>query len=97
MSAPAFIASSAVLALYVSIEIIISNFSLIALIIGTTLFISSSTPTGAKLGLVDSPPISIMSAPSLISSSACFTASSTSLNFPPSENESGVTFKIPIT
>ena len=83
ISAPALIAASAVFALYVSIETVISNFSFIALITGTTLFISSSTSTTVKLGLVDSPPTS--------------TAASISLNFPPSENESGVAFNIPIT
>ena len=97
ISAPALIAASAVFALYVSIETVISNFSFIALITGTTLFISSSTSTTVKLGLVDSPPTSIISAPWLIISSTLFNAISTSLNLPPSENESGVAFNIPIT
>ena len=47
-------------------------------------------------GLVDSPPISIISAPSATSFLTCINASSISLNFPPSENESGVTLSIPI-
>ena len=47
-------------------------------------------------GLVDSPPISIISAPSFIISAAYFILLSKSLNFPPSEKLSGVTLSIPI-
>ena len=84
----AFITSSFV----VSIEIGMSECFLISFTSGTTLFISSSTETGVKPGLVDSPPISIMSAPSSINCKA--------LSIPPllpSKKESGVAFTIPIT
>ncbi len=46
-------------------------------------------------GLVETPPTSIMSAPSSIMAFTLFIADSTLLNFPPSENESGVTFNMP--
>src|SRR6185503_19317987 len=47
-------------------------------------------------GRVDSPPTSMMSAPSEISRSAWATASSTEANRPPSLKLSGVTFKMPM-
>ena len=48
-------------------------------------------------GLVDSPPTSIITAPSAIIFSVVNRAVSMVLCCPPSENESGVTFSIPIT
>ena len=48
-------------------------------------------------GRVDSPPTSTMSAPSSIISSPRETARSGSSHRPPSENESGVTLRIPMT
>ncbi len=64
--------------------------------IGITLLISSCSSIFFEPGLVDSPPISIISAPSCSIFFACSTADKTLLNLPPSENESGVTFNIPI-
>ncbi len=58
---------------------------------------SSASDTRAEPGRMDSAPISMMSAPSSSSSMARANARSGSLYFPPSENESGVTFRIPIT
>ena len=83
--------------LYVSIEIAISEIFFIASIIGTILFNSSSVLTGSDPGRVDSPPISMISTPSSIILSARFKAALESKYIPPSENESGVIFKIPIT
>ncbi len=82
----------------VSILISISSsaISLIDFIVSATRKICSSAFTRSEPGLVDSPPTSIISAPSYIISRACFTAGVVSLNFPPSEKLSGVTFKIPI-
>ena len=64
---------------------------------GITLSSSSASLTRSTPGLVDSPPISIMSAPSAINLRPCVIASSLDKYFPPSANESGVMFKIPIT
>jgi len=47
-------------------------------------------------GLVDSPPISIIFAPFSTIANACSTAAFLSKYWPPSEKESGVTFKIPM-
>ena len=59
---------------------------------------SSSGLIGAEPGRVDSPPISIMSTPSSIICSTRATAFATSSkNNPPSEKESGVTLRIPMT
>ena len=89
-------ANSATLPLYVSTEMGTVSCLLKASIIGTILLISSSSLTGAWPGLVDSPPTSMMSAPSSTIFFARFMAASISLNLPPSEKESGVIFKIPI-
>src|SRR6185295_6765839 len=64
----------------------------------TGITLSSSSRTGKRVapGLVDSPPTSRMSAPSLSSSSALSIARSGSKFWPPSENESGVIFNTPI-
>src|SRR5579863_7717411 len=60
---------------------------------------SAGTPDAATLapGRVDSPPISRMSAPSSSIWRARATACSRDRNLRPSENESGVTFRIPMT
>src|SRR5689334_2426625 len=59
---------------------------------------SSSAETGsAPYGRVDSAPISIMSAPSAIIRRAAASARSGSKNWPPSENESGVILRTPMT
>ena len=63
---------------------------------GITLESSSSKLILSEPGLVDSPPISIMSAPSFNNYSAWIKALSLLRYFPPSEKESGVTFRIPI-
>ena len=68
-----------------------------ALDAGITRASSSSSDTRSTPGLVDSPPISMMSTPSANISCPRFTAASKSLWRPPSAKESGVTFKIPMT
>ena len=57
---------------------------------------SSTAGTGLEPGFVDSPPISIISAPFFNILSTCKIAESISLNCPPSLKESGVTFNTPI-
>ena len=69
-SAPALHALSATDDLVVSIEITVSVFFLNLSITDKTLVNSSSSDTGSENGLVDSPPISIMSAPLAIISIA---------------------------
>src|SRR5262245_50663919 len=64
---------------------------------GRILSISCWTDTGRAPGREDSPPTSMMSAPSSMSWREWETASFASKNFPPSEKESGVTFTTPIT
>ena len=96
-SAPEVIAADATLLLYVSTETGISNSFLILSMTGQTLSISSSSLIIVYPGLADSPPISMMCAPSSIISFVCNKAASILLYFPPSENESGVTFSMPIT
>ena len=95
-SAPACTATSATLPLYVSTEIGTSKCLRSDSIIGTTRAASSSALTGVCPGRVDSPPTSRISAPSAIIVSACFSAWSIEFHLPPSEKESGVTFRIPI-
>jgi len=63
---------------------IFGKFFLISFITGITRLSSSSTDIGSELGLVDSPPTSIISAPSEISVSACLTALSKEKYLPPS-------------
>ena len=96
--APAASAACATVAFDVSIEIC-ARTGLAATtpsITGITRRSSSVSDTGSAPGRVDSPPMSRISAPSPTRSSPCFTAASVSKNAPPSENESGVTFTIPI-
>ena len=57
---------------------------------------SVSGSTGSEPGRVDSPPTSMIAAPWAASSSPWATAASVSKYSPPSENESGVTFTIPM-
>src|SRR5205085_9671055 len=64
---------------------------------GMTRCSSSSPDTGAAPGRVDSPPMSMVSAPSAASRRACAIAWSRSRNLPPSEKESGVMFTTPMT
>ena len=64
---------------------------------GASLEISSSAETGDEPGRVDSAPMSIRSAPASSISKAWRAASRGSVHIPPSENESGVTFRIPMT
>ena len=96
IDAPAFIAALAVLARIVSILIFTPCFAN-SVITGIVLAISSASLTRSAPGLVDSPPISMMSTSSAIISNPRATAASKSLCLPPSANESGVTFKMPIT
>ena len=58
---------------------------------------SSSGGMAVYPGRVDWPPMSMMSAPSRAISRAWATAAWGTQYLPPSEKESGVTFKIPIT
>ena len=94
--APAAIACLATSDLVVSILTTAPSFT-ISVITGITRFNSSSSVTLAAPGRVDSPPTSMMSAPSAINLRAWAIASFESKNFPPSAKESGVTFKIPNT
>ena len=57
---------------------------------------SSSRLTGSPPGRVDSPPMSRMSAPSSAICRACACAANRVSCAPPSEKESGVTFKMPM-
>ena len=63
---------------------------------GRTRRSSSSTGTAGAPGRVDSPPMSRMLAPWYTSDSACRNALKVSACCPPSENESGVTFTMPM-
>ena len=96
-SAPAQRAASATSALVVSIEIQAFDFFRRPRTTGRTRRSSSSTGTGREPGRVDSPPISIQSAPCRSSSSPRETALAGFRCRPPSEKESGVTFTTPIT
>src|SRR2546422_318041 len=97
ITAPARIAFRAISGLYVSTEIGTSSFRSIVSITFAILRHSSPASTGGAPGRVDSPPTSRMSAPSSARRSAWATAGSSVKCSPPSENESGVTFTIPIT
>jgi len=67
-----------------------------ALTTGSTRSASWTAETGRAPGRVDSPPMSTNAAPSAAMPSAKRTDSATSTCCPPSENESGVTFRMPI-
>ena len=89
-------AFSATLLLYVSTEIGIVSFPSSFFNTGIKRRNSSASLTGTAPGLVDSAPMSMISAPCASNSSARATARSGSLNRPPSEKLSGVTFSTPI-
>src|SRR5438445_3842822 len=95
MLAPASTAAAATSGLRVSTETRTCGAS--SRTTGTTRRSSSSTGTGSAPGRVLSPPTSTMSAPSATRSRPCATAASKSSHRPPSEKESGVTFKTPMT
>src|SRR5579864_7501688 len=95
--APRSSAHSATSALYVSIERGTATRPRSPSRTGSTRWISSSADSGAAPGRVDSPPMSMMSAPAAAMSSAAAIATSASRRRPSSANESGVTFRIPIT
>ena len=96
ISAPALAAADMICGLLVSIESGISENLRIASISGIVRRISSSIVTGTAPGLVDSPPISRISAPSSINRRACSCARFASAKSPPSEKESGVILITPI-
>src|SRR5947209_1577346 len=95
MVAPASSAASATSRLRVSIDT--RTWPARAPTTGTTLPSSSSTGTSAAPGRVLSPPTSTTSAPSATRASPWAIAASGSSQRPPSENESGVTFRTPMT
>ncbi len=97
-SAPAARASAATATFEVSTEMTDSGHRRrISVITGITRCFSSLAATGAAPGRVDSPPTSTIVAPSSIRSSAWRTASSKEKLRPPSEKESGVQLRTPIT
>ncbi len=68
-----------------------------SLMTGMTRRSSSSADTGSLPGRVLSPPTSMTSAPSAHMARPCSTASVRARKLPPSEKESGVTFRMPMT
>ena len=64
---------------------------------GTTRANSSASDTGVAPGREDSPPTSMMSAPSSTMARPRASAAATVACRPPSKNESGVTFSTPMT
>src|SRR5882757_1137870 len=68
-----------------------------SVITGSTRRISSAASTRSAPGRVDSPPTSTRSAPSARIARPCATAASSEAYRPPSENESGVTLRTPMT
>ena len=94
--APSRAASRATAALLVSMEIGASR-SASASSTGTTRRSSSASETGRWPGRVDSPPTSTIAAPSAIIARARATAAAGSKWRPPSENESGVTLRMPMS
>jgi hypothetical protein len=97
IEAPARMAARATLPFEVSIEIGTSIFARNFSITGITRRSSSSAAIASAPGRVDSPPMSMMSAPSAAILRPCSIALFGSKKFPPSENESGVTFNTPMT
>src|SRR6266853_4187829 len=96
MDAPASRATLATSGFEVSIEMEILIPAQSFLITGTTRCNSSFTETGSEPGRVDSPPTSIMSAPSNAILIPPAIAALVAKNSPPSENESGVTLSTPM-
>src|SRR3984957_6033669 len=97
ISAPAAAAASATSDLLVSTEIGILIFPRSFSKTGSIRCSSSFAETPFEPGLVDSPPMSRMSAPARSISSARATAASALRKIPPSEKLSGVTLRTPIT
>ncbi len=97
MDAPPATASRMTAGLLVSMEIGTSTSRRTDSMTGMTRSSSAATLTGNAPGRVDSPPMSMMSAPSSASLTAWLSAWSRSVKRPPSENESGVTLRTPIT
>ena len=91
------IAASATVLFFVSIEICRVVPARIPRTTSITRRSSSCSEIGSAPGRADSPPTSINAAPCSANSSPCVIAASRSSKRPPSENESGVTFTIPIT
>src|SRR3954465_5923724 len=96
MLAPAPRAASTTSGFIVSIESGMRNCAANSRSTGSTRLLSSAASTGVARGLVDSPPMSRISAPCRANSSPCFTAASALKKRPPSEKESGGTFTTPI-
>ena len=94
--APATRHSRATAGFRVSTEMPTPTFSARARITGRTRSSSTASLTGRDPGRVLSPPTSIKSAPSATISTPRSTARATSRKRPPSENESGVTLRMPI-
>ncbi len=94
-STPAATAAAATALLLVSIEIGSVSSRCKASITGRTRSNSSATETEDAPGLVLSPPTSISAAPSRAIHRPCSRAASTVEKRPPSEKESGVTFRMP--
>ena len=97
IATPAAKPAAATSALQVSIDTATASFETNFLITGMTREISSSEPTSAAPGRVDSPPTSRISAPSSMKRRAADKVSIGSRCKPPSENESGVTLSIAMT
>jgi hypothetical protein len=97
ITAPASTAAEATSGFRVSIDSGTSTAATSRSITGTTRRSSSSTVTASEPGRVDSPPTSMMSAPSSAMRIPPWTAASWSRNRPPSEKESGVTLRTPMT
>ncbi len=98
MAAPASKAARATGAFEVSIEMCaVAPAARNRSMTGIARLSSSSTEIVSAPGRVDSPPTSMICAPSLTIRNPCSTATSGSKNAPPSENESGVTLSTPIT
>ena len=96
MDAPASSATAATSDFEVSIEIGTSILARNSSTTGITRFNSSFSDTGSAPGRVDSPPTSIMSAPSCAIRIPRATAASVPKNSPASENESGVMLSTPM-
>src|SRR5271154_1797658 len=97
MQAPAATAAAITAGFAVSIEMAMLDAAAMPSMTGTTRASSSASSMGSDPGRLDSPPTSIMVAPSATMRAACATAKSTAAYLPPSENESGVTFRTPMT
>src|ERR1700676_3674188 len=97
IQAPAATAAATTAGLLESMEIAMSDAAAMPSMTGTTRAISTASATAAAPGRVDSPPTSMMAAPSAAMTLARSSAAPTLEYRSPSEKESGVTFKIPMT